>query len=150
MFKKISNKTSHQQHSSIQFASPQAGSLSPKTKKPKRRWLAVTAVVIVAASVFFALYYWRQYKKIEQNPNAAVEKEVKKITEKIDKFMDLPADEQPTLATVSDKEKLKEQIFFAKAQNGDKVLIYQNAKKAILFRPSSGRVIEVMSLNSRE
>jgi len=129
---------------------PQRPTYAAAQTKKTKRWLIVPVAAVLAGSVFFAFYYFRQYKKIERNPNAVVEEEVKKITGKIEKFMDLPADEQPTLATVSDKEKLKEQVFFAKAQNGDKVLIYQNAKKAILYRPSENRIIEVMVLNSTE
>lgn len=62
--------------------------------------------------------------------------------------MELPAGEQPTLATVADQEKLKGQDFFSHAQNGDKLLIYPKAKKAILYRPSTGKIIEVTNLTS--
>lgn len=51
-------------------------------------------------------------------------------------------DETPTIATVSDITKLQGQPFFAKAQNGDKVYVYSNAKKAILYRPSENKIIE--------
>jgi hypothetical protein len=60
--------------------------------------------------------------------------------------MVLPADETPSIATVLDKDKLDGQAFFANAQNGDKMIIYTNAKKAILFRPSEKLVVEVMPL----
>ena len=69
--------------------------------------------------------------------------EIIEIIEVISQLMDLPEGETPTVATVSDKEKLKDQQFFAAAENGDKVLIYSNARKAILYRPSIDRIIEV-------
>lgn len=59
----------------------------------------------------------------------------------------LPTDERPTVATVSDLDKVKEQVFFKNAKKGDKVLIYTNAKKAILYRPSEKRIIEVGAVN---
>ena len=45
--------------------------------------------------------------------------------------------------TVTDKEKLSGQLFFANAKNGDKVLVYEKAKKAFLYDPDADIVIEV-------
>ncbi len=55
----------------------------------------------------------------------------------------LPAGEEPTVASVADVEQLKNQQFFANAQIGDRVLIYAEAKKAFLYRPTEHRLIEV-------
>lgn len=76
-----------------------------------------------------------------------MESEVKQIVDKVSRLMELPEDEEPTLATISDKEKLKDQAFFLNAQNGDKVLVYAKAGKAILYRPSTGKIVEVAPLN---
>jgi len=61
--------------------------------------------------------------------------------------MELPKDEEPTIATVLDKEKLKDQLFFAKAENGDKVIIYSKNQKAILYRPSINKIIDVAPIS---
>jgi hypothetical protein len=66
---------------------------------------------------------------------------------KISKLMVLPANETPTVATVSDPEALKDQAFFANAQKGDKVLIYAQAKKAILYSTTLNKIIDVAPLN---
>ncbi|MCX7929089.1 MAG: hypothetical protein N2558_05435, partial [Patescibacteria group bacterium] len=68
------------------------------------------------------------------------------ITSQIRKYMELPNEEEPTLATITDINKLKDQDFFKKAKNGDKVLIYAKARKAILYRPSGNKVIEFAPL----
>ncbi len=65
------------------------------------------------------------------------------VTE-VGKLMILPSNETPTVATVNDKDKLKGQAFFATAQNGDKVLIYTGIKKAILYRPSIHKIVDVV------
>ncbi len=62
--------------------------------------------------------------------------------------MILPNGETPTIATVSDPEALKDQVFFVDAQKGDKVLIYSNAKKAILYRPGDDKIITIAPLNT--
>jgi hypothetical protein len=82
------------------------------------------------------------------DPNLAIERETAALTQRIGKFMELPAGEQPTLVTVTDRAKLKDQIFFEHAQNGDKLLVYPKAKKAILYRPTTGKIIEVTNLTS--
>ena len=76
-----------------------------------------------------------------------MESEMKQIVDKVGKLIELPENEEPTLATISDKDKLKDQAFFLNAQNGDKVLVYEKAGKAILYRPSTGKIVEVAPLN---
>ena len=47
-------------------------------------------------------------------------------------------------------EKLGDQAFFSKAQKDDRVVIYAQAKKAILYRPSTKKIVEVAPLNIGE
>jgi hypothetical protein len=54
----------------------------------------------------------------------------------------LPTNEAPALATVTDKAKLTSP-FLKKADNGDKVLIYQQNHIAIIYRPSIDRIVAV-------
>jgi hypothetical protein len=102
-------------------------------------------IVLILGSIGTAAYFYQKYKKAASEPGTAADDEVASITKKINQFMELP-DETPTLATIADKEKLKDEVFFTNSQNGDKVLIYSKNKKAILYRPSTGKVIEVASL----
>jgi hypothetical protein len=89
------------------------------------------------------VYFYLQYQKIKKNPNIVAKQETDQLVEQVSKLIDLPKDETPTVATILDKEKLKDQPFFANAQNGDKILIYTKAKKAIIFRPSQNKLINV-------
>ncbi len=102
--------------------------------------------VVIGGSLFFGGYFYFQYKKVLANPSSGTQSEIKTLTEKIGKFVDLPTDEEPSIAEVKDTEKLKGQLFFSGAQNGDKVMIYSKNKKAVLYRPGTGKVIEVTSL----
>jgi hypothetical protein len=105
----------------------------------------ITGVAAIGASVYFYTRYQKALQQI-QNPQAAGQQELADIVGRIAKVMDLPTGEQPTLATVTDVTKLKDQPFFAKAKNGDKVLIYNTARKAILFDPVSNKILEVAPL----
>lgn len=105
---------------------------------------AAVLVVILALTGGFLLY---QNQKNANKNTPAGQDEVKKVVEEVGKLIDLPAGEVPTLATVVDISKLKDQPFFQKAKNGDKVLIYSNAQKAILYDPVAKKVKEVGPVN---
>lgn len=118
-------------------------------KKTARRILMIIAIVILLASAIFGgIYYYRHNFFIIANKENLTAEETKILVKMIGKIIDLPPDEQPTVATVIDRDKLKTQVFFAKAEKGDRVLIYTKAQKAILFRPSEKKVMEVMNLQT--
>lgn len=109
--------------------------------------LAIIAILGPAAT----LYINNKYRPINTKviigtTSAQPQDEVTTLNNKIREYMDLPP-EMPTIATVSDLEKLKSQPFFARARQGDKVLFFQSLKKAILFRPSTNKIIEVATMN---
>lgn len=106
-------------------------------------FLAVALVLAIAAAGYF---YW-QTVQLQKNPQQQAIKEAQELVAKVSKLIVLPTGETPTIATVSDPDKLKEQPFFANAQKGDKVLIFTNAKKAILYSPTSNKIVEVAPIN---
>lgn len=73
--------------------------------------------------------------------------EAEELTAEVGKLIELPKDETPTVATVVDAAKVKNQAFFANAQNGDKVLLFAKAGKAVLYRPSTKKIVEVAPIN---
>lgn len=109
--------------------------------------IVIILALIAIAGIAVATYYFRQYRQLKANPQIASEEEVKGLVDEIGRIMQLPGDETPSVATVLDKEKIKDQPFFQNAENGDKLLAYTKARKAILYRPSSGKIIEVAPLN---
>lgn len=120
--------------------------LSPKTVVP----IVVVALIIIVG--VGGLFYFNS-KSNKSNPNNSqqtaqnVEEEVKKLVLEVSKVMELPVGETPTVATVTDISKLKDQPFFQKAKNGDKVLIYSSSKKAILYDPISKKVLDISPIN---
>lgn len=109
--------------------------------------LIVLLVVIALGGVGTSVYLGIQYKNAKNGTANNDAKETEELVKEIGKVMELPEGETPTLATVQDKSKLQDQDFFKKAENGDKVLVYMTAKKAILYRPSTKKIIEVSPVN---
>jgi hypothetical protein len=108
--------------------------------------LLIGAVLALIPSYYFYNKY-QQTNKLLKNPQQAAKQEVASTVAKLGMLMDLPKDDTPTIATVTDRNKLKEQPFFARAANGDKVVLYIKAKKAILFREKDNKIIEVAPIN---
>lgn len=104
----------------------------------------IIAIVLVSA-VGTAAYFYHKYSKVKTVTTASVENQ--QVIDAVAKLIELPTDEQPTLATVTDPAKLSGQAFFAHAKTGDRVIIYAGAKKAILYRPSENKLVEVAPLN---
>lgn len=114
----------------------------------KRNYKKLAFYLIFAISLAGNLYSWNTLRVLKQDPAEANQKDIKETVDKVSKLMVLPTDETPTLATVSDPDKLRGQAFFANAKVGDKVLVYQKAQKAILYNPSSGRIVEVAPIGA--
>lgn len=118
-----------------------------KTLPPRIKTLILSLGIVCIGLIVSNVVFFQKIQNLE-NPGEAVANEMKKIVSDIGQFIVLPTDEVPTLATVSDPSKLKDQKFFANAQVGDKVLLYQQSQKAILWRPSTRKIIEISSLSA--
>lgn len=67
--------------------------------------------------------------------------DVTTVTNAVAKHVVIP-DEKPILATVTDKTALKTP-FLQEADNGDRILLYEKAKKVIIYRPSIDRIVNI-------
>lgn len=121
-----------------------------KKRGGKGKLLAITLIILglIAGLTYFAYQYNEAKLDIERlsNPEEASQEEAERLSQEVGEKIQLPK-ETPTVATVVDAAKLKDQPFFANAKNNDKVLIYTSAKKAVLYRPSTKKVIEVAPIN---
>lgn len=131
----------------------------PNYKKTsyKKIFLISLILVILGGGCGGTYYFYKKYNSLKSglnqknssSLNLAAAENASLIAE-IGKIMILPTDETPTIATVSDKEKVKDQPFFKKAENGDKLLAYPKNKKAILYRPDTRKIIEVAPIYSED
>lgn len=111
-----------------------------------KKLLVPALFVLLLMTLATSIYFFSQYKKTKElltNPQKIDRKEIEVLVKKISRLMELPKNDEPSIATVADKDRLKNQAFFANAKNGDKVLIFAKAKKAILYRPAINKIIEV-------
>ncbi|MBP6883886.1 MAG: hypothetical protein KBC06_01490 [Candidatus Pacebacteria bacterium] len=111
------------------------------------RHLPFVAVFLLVTVVVIGGYFYKNNISYN-NPEAVNRTEIQMLTEEVGQLIVLPTNETPTIATVSDPSALKNQAFFADAKKGDKVLIYTNAKKAILYDPIIKKIVNMAPVNT--
>lgn len=133
-------------------ATPKAGTAAeaapvamPKMPLPSARFFKYLGSLLVIgailwAGVHFVSKLWQEDARTAEAASLLSPQEV--LTE-VRSIMELPTNEDPTIAAVTDLERLKNEPFFQNAQNGDRVIFFPKAKKAILYRPTSRKIIEV-------
>jgi hypothetical protein len=106
--------------------------------------LKIIYLIILLLALGASGYFYYQYSLISNNKS---ENEIKQLIANVGKYIELP-NETPTVATVSDQSKLKNEPFFQRSKNGDKVLIFEKFGRVILYRPSINKVIDMTVLQS--
>jgi hypothetical protein len=125
----------------IQDVRPQAAAKTTakvrQTFMPTRLLVKVVTSLLLVVLIGGGFLVYRAHHQPAKNLN-----DVKVIVAMVNRHYILPTDEQPALATVTDQSKLSTK-FLQKAENGDKVLIYQKAARVIIYRPSVDRIVDV-------
>lgn len=124
----------------------------PRRSSKKRLKKSLIALLIILLAVGAGYFYYKYNQANNEakrlaDPKVAATQQVNNLVSQVGKLVELPSGQTPTIATVTDKTKLSSQSFFKNAENGDKVLIYTQAKRAVLYRPSTNKVIEIAPLN---
>ena len=93
-----------------------------------------------------ALFAWNLY--VVKTPSTAAtqaqQAEVNAILAKVGALIILPTGEEPVVATITDAASLvKDQVFYKGAKNGDVVIVYQKAAKAIVYSPDRNIIVNV-------
>lgn len=115
-------------------AQPQA---QPK-KRRSRKWLRYTVAIILLLVLPAAgwFYYQSQHRTVPASTADA------RLIQEVSTRVLLPSGEKPSISTVVDSTKVT-QSFLTGARNGDKVLLFFQAGKAIVYRPSTHQVINM-------
>lgn len=122
-------------------------SLEAFFKKPLHIAVVVFAVLIVGLMIYLIQDRNNLRKQLNGGSAEQTIAEAQQLKQEVGQVLELPSDETPTVATVSDVSKLQNQSFFANAQNNDKVLLFPKAGKAVLYRQSTKKVVEVAPIN---
>lgn len=125
----------------LHMAEDQAAGTHKKQRKPRIILILLIMICITAsgASIFFFI----KYREASSTEEAAKQQLVGQISQTIQ----LP-DETPAVVTVADKTKLTNKALAARLENNDKLLIFGNAKRLVIYRPSTKKVIDMLSFQN--
>jgi len=103
-----------------------------RQKRSIIKGLLLAAIVTLSVLVFGLFFY-------DSSTDLSDVDVVNRVADLID---NLPT-EDPIMATIEDVDALTQKDqFFADSNNGDRVLVYLNSRRAIIYRPSSNQVIK--------
>lgn len=93
--------------------------------------------------------YYNKYNDLKNSsPDQIQQAQTDSYIAEIGKLYALPANEKPDVATIKDKDAVKKQYpVLDQAENNDILVIYKEAKLAILYRPSTKQLIKVVPVN---
>ena len=127
----------------------------------KSRTRPLTAVILVALVVLLLIVDMKrraaeqQLKqlsiRLEQlNGNQAQNRDAaKQIVERVRKLYDIPADLEPTVATIVDVDALRQRnAFYNKAKNGDYLIV--TTERAILYDAQKDIILDVVPVQIQE
>lgn len=107
----------------------------------KRYMLIAGAVIFVAAGGFIV---WQLFGG-SKDQTQVNQQTVDRLVGEVGTIFVLP-DGQPTVAVIQDKGKLADQPFYKSAENGDYLLVYSNAKLALIYREKIHKLVNAGSI----
>lgn len=100
--------------------------------------------LIIGGGVIYAMNLRSAANNPQQLQQAQAQAQVKDLLDKVGKLIMLPTGEEPVVATINDAVSLaRDQVFYKGSKNGDVVLVYEKAGKAIVYSPDRNLVVNV-------
>lgn len=99
--------------------------------------IVILIIVIFVGIIVISGVVGNEAIKIQKNNDLSFDND---LVKKVSELMVLP-DEKPIIATVTDLGKLKGNMFFKDAANGNKLLMFQKANRAILYNQDKHQLI---------
>jgi uncharacterized protein HemX len=115
-------------------------------RQRRKRGPAIALLLLLLIAAVGASAFW--FVKYREAVNSNPAKERQKIIQTIGQAVMLPA-EEPELSTVTNTAKLTNQTLKTRAKNGDKLLVYAKAKRLIIYRPSNGKVVDMLTIQQQ-
>lgn len=122
--------------------------LKDPARRKKTLWAAAGGLTVLVFAIT-AAFFFKQYQEVKNNPDVAAKATSQRIVERVGGLFFLPS-EEPTVAQIEDKSKLETQSFFDGAENGDYLLVFADAKLALIYREKDDKLVNVGPVNTEQ
>ena len=131
------------EYQGLNYVSDNPAPAQPAKKNWKKKVIWLLVILVVIAVGYYGYKYYQARRMADPvYREAQTAKLIKGVTDKVGKLMILPKGETPTVATITDIDKLKaDQPFYNDAQNGDQLLVYPSVRRAIIYSPSRNIIV---------
>lgn len=108
----------------------------------KNKKIVSLLTIVIVALLAFAIF--KKFYPTTATPEGQLsEKQIKSLVTKVSKLINVP-EETPVIATIIKADQLiAEQKFYAGSKDGDYLMVFPTAQKAIIYRESENRLINV-------
>ncbi len=121
-----------------------ADTMVSRPRSGRRIFTIVILVILLGVAWYGYRQGWFGGKSPAQITEQNTQAEADKIVSAVGKHLVLPTDEQPTIYTINDVAQLaSQQPFYVGAHDGDALLVYFKAQKAIIYSQTTDRLINV-------
>jgi hypothetical protein len=111
-----------------------------------KKLLSILVTIVVIAALAFGAYSYYRLSHVKSDTEISTKVGVDDLITRLSQLYLVPNGEVPTIATVTDPEKIKEKAMFISVEVGDKVFLFTNAGKAVLYRPSLDKIVDIVSI----
>lgn len=120
---------------------------SAKPRKRLKRTLVrlVLTLVLLGAIAASVILFLKYREAVDKNPENIERRTVEQVT----KIVEVPT-EKPSVLTVLSANKLTNKELAARAADGDRLLVYAENKRIVIFRPSTGKIVDMLTIRDAE
>lgn len=108
----------------------------------KNKKILTLLIIVIIALLGYALF--QKFSPTKKTAEGQLsDKEIKSLVTKVSKLINVP-EETPVIATIIKADQLiAEQKFYAGSKDGDYLMVFPTAQKAIIYREKENRLINV-------
>lgn len=110
-----------------------------KTKRVLGKGLVF--IVLLAAIGLCVVLFLKYREAVDTNPNNVEQKTIETVAKLV-----VTPDERPTVVTVQDASKLSNPELASRAEDGDRLLVYSQNRRVIMYRPANGKIVDILSI----